>query len=228
MLHSISRRLSAAVAACSILAIAAPAQAAVVAVFDPAFGPAIPNLGFRGTITLDVTPPCYTLGSGFQITGGSCQITAQSAQIDFYNVATPSTILTSVALNSGFFASNYVFGAYYDLVTGQVAGLDTNDSSIFNVAVTDPNPLAPISYSGSMVLYFASGFAPSRLPVVPGAYLRNCRTIQGSSCLGNQTDTSNPGSLTFTTVPEPDSVALALLGLGVLAFARRRASKIAA
>ena len=242
-LPSITRRLSAAAAVCLGLIVAAPAQAGVIASFDPAFGASIPNLGFRGTINLDVSAGCYTLGSGFQFTGGSCTITATSAQINFYNfgAGTPNTTITTVNLGPGFFAADYVFGAYFDPLTGQLAGLDTNDSDQFGVSVTDPNPLFPINYIGDMLLYFASGTQPieidrasfaavapaATVPGVGGAFLVNCNPAnqqeEGFCQSGDPSTTSNPGLLTFTTVPEPDSIALALLGFGALAFTRRRA-----
>lgn len=235
ILHSVARHLSALAAACFTLA-AAPTQAAVVASFDPAFGPAIPNLGFRGSVTFDVPTACYALGPGFHSTGGACQITALSGQINFYNAnpsRDPNSVLTTVALDSSDFPSNYVFGAYFDPATGQLAGIDSNDSDPFSFSVVDPAtiPGTGINYSGSMVLYFVSGFAddfgglfstaavPSATqPGVGAAYLRNCSQGEGS-CIG---DTSNPARLTFTVVPEPDSIALALLGAGALAVIRRR------
>ena len=238
---AISRRLSVVVAACAVLAAAAPAQAGVIASFDPAFGLSIPNLGFRGTITLDVTAGCYALGSGFQFTGGSCQITAESAQVNFYNSSTNSNNLVTVDLPGSFFDPSYVFGAYFDPLTGQLAGLDTNDSAQFGVTVTDTNPVAPIDYDGAMLLYFTSGQQPvgrvafaavaapaATVPGVGGAFLVNCNPAnEGESFCqsGDPSTTSNPGRLTFTTVPEPDSVALAMLGLGSLALARRRRTR---
>ena len=238
-LPSLSHRLSSAAVVCLALACAAPAHAGVIAAFDPAFGASIPNLGFRGTINLDVSDGCYTLGSGFQFTGGTCTITAQSAQINFYNFAagTPATTIATINLGPGFFAANYVFGAYFDPVTGQLAGLDTNDSDRFPVSAADSNPLFPISYSGDMLLYFVSGTQPilvgraaavapaATVPGVGGAFLVNCNVAdqRESFCQsGDPTSTSNPGRLTFTTVPEPDSIALGLLGLGALALTRRR------
>lgn len=231
MLPSFNHRLSAIVAAGAVLIAAAPAQAAVIASFDPAFGPSIANLGFRGSITLDVTAGCYQLGSGFHNTGGACQITPLSAQINYYDLTTVGNpVLTTVDLAGAFFAANYVFGAYIDPLTGQLAGLDTNDSNSFGVSVP-----APVNYTGSMLLYFQSGFAPSPIlfaavtpaatvPGVGGAYLVDCNPADqlGTACNRSTGTTSNPGRLVFTTVPEPDSIALAMLGLGALAFNRRR------
>lgn len=241
-LLSLSRRLSVIAAAGLVMAVAAPARAGIIASFDPAFGPSIPNLGFRGTITLDVAAACYGVpGGGFQFTGGACTITPLSAQINYYNAnpLAPNTTITTVDLAGSFFAADYVFGAYFDPLTGQLAGLDTNDSDQFSVSVTDTNPLAPISYNGDMLLYFTSGTQPvgriaaaavalppsSTVPGVGGAFLVDCNPAnqQESFCTsGDPTTTSNRGTLTFTTVPEPDSIALAMLGLGALVLTRRR------
>ena len=225
--HVLARCLSVAAAACSLLAATAPANAGVIAIFDPAFGPSIPNLGFRGTLALDVSAGCYALGSGFHTTGGSCQIVAQSGQINFYNATTNSNVLNTVDLPGAFFVPNFVFGAYFDSLTGQLAGLDTTDSGLFFVSVTDRNAVAPINYTGNMLLYFVSGFAPgATVPGVGAAFLVNCNPAnqQDRSCArGDPASTSNPASVTFVTVPEPDSIALALLALGALAVTRRRA-----
>ncbi len=232
--QSFVRRLSVLATACSVLVFAAPASAAVVALFDPAYGPSIPNLGFSGSMTLDVSPSCYAQGPGYVFTGSNCQITALSAQVNFYNASTnPSNILTSVALDASYFdPTSYVVGAYFDPTTGQFAGFDSEDSVQFAVSVSDPDATYPIAYDGTMVLYFVSNEEPIIIesfsdvgpedaqPGFGGAYLRQCAPdTQG--CFG---DPSNPASLTFTTVPEPDSFALALLGLGALIVHRRRKS----
>jgi MYXO-CTERM domain-containing protein len=238
---SIARRLVGMSMLSLVLAVAAPARAGVIGSFDPAFGPSIPNLGFRGTIMLDVTAGCYALGGGFHFTGGACSVTATSAQVNFYNATSGSGTLSTVNLTAATFGTSYVFGVYIDPVTGAFAGLDTNDSSLFGVSVTDPNPLAPIAYTGSMLLYFTSGMVPpigiasfdalsssSAVTAVTagfgGAFLVNCGPF-GGSCSRSTSPNSNRASLTFSAVPEPDALALGLLGAVGLAVMRRRTKR---
>lgn len=234
--RALTRSFLSLVATCSLLCAVAPSQAAVVATFDPPFGPAIPHLGFKGSITLDVAPACYALGAGWHDTDANCAVTAQSAHLDFYNATldpTGTTVLTTVDLFSTDFVSFYVYGIYIDPLTGQLSGFDTYDSEIFSVTVTDNrDPFALIDYDGSMVLFFQSGMQPlffrsaaavaASIPGVGGAYLKNCTDIS-EGCYADDANVSNPGRLVFTTndVPEPDGIALALIGLGALTVLRR-------
>jgi hypothetical protein len=233
--QSLTRIAAAAAAALSVLVAATPAQAAVIAIFDPAFGLSIPNLGFEGSITLDVSSGCYGggpgNGPGYELTGGSCVITPESAQINFYNYTTNPTgdasgILTTVNLDASYFPTGYVYGAYVDPVTNLLAGFDTNDSDPFSVTVTDSNSAAPINYSGDMLLYFVSGFQQ-----IDPAFLVDCNTplprefggnAEQTSCTRGSDASSNPAPVTFVAVPEPSTIPLALLGLVGLAAARRR------
>ena len=52
--------------------------------WDPAFGPSLPNLGFRGQSTFDVSAGCLT-SAGFHAAGGGCTINLLSASLDLYN-----------------------------------------------------------------------------------------------------------------------------------------------
>lgn len=227
--QSLVRRLSAVAAACSLLGAATAAQAGVIAAFDPVFGPAFSTLGFRGTTTYDVTDGCYALGSGVQVTGGACTITATNAEIDFYNASNPSTIIPNiVALTGTAFPTGYVTGFFKDPLTGQITGFDTTDSNLFVVLVPS------LGINTIMVLYFQTTspliFSDDALePVagVGGAFLANCSDTSDTSCNSDASNTSNRATLTITRIPEPDSVALALLGVAALVVARRRNKPIA-
>ncbi len=218
ILNTLLRVLTARTIACSILVAAAPVQAAVVASFDPAFGPGIPNLGFRGSVTFDVSAACYAAGPGVVQTNpfdpNGCQITATSGEVDFYDTRDLSrTTLTTASID---FSDFFVIDGFFDFVNDSLQGLDTEDSFLFEVSVPT------VGYSGLMALYFTTPFSE-----IDPAFLRNC---PGSSSLDdrcNDAQDSNPAIVTFrdtnaAAVPEPDSVALAVIGLGALVVGRRR------
>ena len=235
--NSLGRCLSVMAVACSLLAVAAPTQAAVVATFDPAFGlDRIPNLGFRGTVTLDVSAGCYSTAAAsefsYAFTGGTCTITPISGELNFYN-ATNDPGATAIFTGSTidllpYLQADWVIGAYFDPLTNAFAGFDTFDSLPFFVSVHDSSS-APIDYDGDMLLYFVSDHEPftevglvSRDP----AFLVDCNPANSAetTCDRFSGAVSDPADVTFAVIPEPDSIALSLLGLGALLAARRRKS----
>ena len=227
--QTFARRMSAVAVAGSLLAAASVAQAGVIAAFDPVFGGIYPQLGFKGNVTFDVTDACYSMGSGLLATGGACAITATVGEVDFYASAdlTRTTVPNIVSLTPSSFPTGYVTSFFLDALSGQITGFNTLDSNIFGVSVPS------LGVTTSMVLYFTtstpiliagiSAAPAATIPGVGGAFLRNCSSIdEGGACLSDTGDTSNRATLTVTRIPEPDSVALAMLGLGALALTRRR------
>ena len=240
--HTLKRFIIAAAAAFPVLFLTAPAQAAVIGSFDPAFGTDIPNLGFRGTFSLDVTG-CTTGQAHYAATGNGCTITVNTISLFYYNATlnpsgAPTGTLFSETLDAGFFLNdddmnntvNYVTGGYFD-GNNRLLGFDTIDSYRFPVTVTDGSQRAPIDYSGDMVLYFTSGFSPATGVYIPGsasAFLVDCNTSDNneSPVCNRRTGTdSNPATVTFdrtTTVPEPGTLALSAVGLMGFILGRRR------
>lgn len=209
-------RSLAAVAATSaaLFGAATPASAALVEIsFDTAVGPALPNVGFRGTGEFFVPDACLSL-SGFVANNNACSnntMVANTVSVDFHDLANVNTVLASLTFPGTSFP---VVAA--EIASGDVTGIAT--------AFADPALLLELN---DFVGTVTPSFTPGDDPNVPGGVdLVLCP--RGGQCVSSTRATDITITTTRTTettkVPEPGM--LGLLGLaavmGVGARRRRR------
>ena len=88
--------------AATALGTAGSARAALyVGNYDPPYGGIFPQLGWEASALFDVPGACLAIGNGtnIPISGPCAGFDVLSAQVSFYNVADPTTILNSYALD---------------------------------------------------------------------------------------------------------------------------------
>ncbi len=215
------------------LAPVAPAQAAVVVgAFDPAFGPSLPNLGYRGTATFFVPDACFAT-VGFVNNSAACSsgaMAVQAVNLQFYNVSTPGqpTLLTNItAIPSFVFAVEIAFDASTN--RNELKGVDTTFSPSFNVTLNDG-----LGVNLANVPFFFGFASAASAASSAGAQRRACTShiIGNSGCNANTATRGNTPVTVFGSrdggprnVPEPAGIALSLLALGAAAVATRRRFK---
>lgn len=187
-----------------------PASAAVVvASFDPAVGPAIPNVGFRGTAEFFINDACLSL-TGFIGNADSCSnntMAVTTASVEFYDLADTNNVLATLTFPGTSFAVNSAA-----IFLGEVTG--------FNTSFADPALLLELNgFIGTVSLAFSTGDGDN---VPGGADLQLCP--RGGDCVSSNRATD----ITYTTtrdVPEPGTLALlGLAAVGAGVASRRRAA----
>jgi hypothetical protein len=202
--------------AMAVLATGGNARAAVfVGSFDPAFGPLIPNLGFRGQGTFFIPDACLSL-TGF-VTFADCPgMSITSGFIDFYDTRSTPPPPTLVS-------QSYV-PPPQDLIEillsgGNLLGVETDAIGPKFVDVPDTFVEGRSIFAGNTWLEFQDGHLFDGQGNPAGAYLLAC---PGDGCGVSNANRSNTAITTFTRVPEPGSIGLVVTALAIVAFVRRR------
>ena len=182
--------------------------------YDPAYGGIFPELGWRASVVVDVPNSCRAIGTGnnIPISGPCAGVDVLSAQVSFYNVASPSTILNSYALDPDVIVNGI------NLAGGHLAGVDTGFFDFFISAL----PIAGNGQYGFSLILFGGNLAQlifaSPPQTSPGcAFL----PVPGASC-GISVNAATGVFTRVSEVSEPETLALMLAGLGVLGLVARR------
>jgi hypothetical protein len=187
--------------------------AVVVGSFDPAFGSPFTDLGFRGTVTMNIPDACL-LNSGLTyVTDPGCGGWSMvGGTVDFYNFSlppVPPTVETLAYTGGSLNVLNIVSGAV-TAIGGWLA--TTEPSSSFDYAIDYGN------YSQYQYYYaFDINFGAFLIAFVDETNPYLCDISDGCS-----SDYTGLEAVTYV-VPEPDTIALMLAAVAAMgAVVRRR------
>lgn len=182
--------------------------------WDPAYGSIFPSLGWQASAVFDVPDACLALGSGnnLPISGPCAGFDVLSAQVDLYNIASPGTILQSFHLNTNVIVNGI------NLAAGQLSGIDTGffDYFVPTLAIAGSG-----NYSFSLLLY--GGNLAQLIYALPITTSPGCAflPVSNASC-GLSANAATGVFAPVGPIPEPETYALMLAGLGALGFVARR------
>lgn len=211
--------VGAAIALLGAIAGVGSAQAAVyTGKWDPAYGAPFASLGWQASASFDVPASCLGQADGsYGATGACAGFSVLSATLEFYDVASPSTVLESFNLNTNVFISGL------DIAGGQLVGIDTG---FFDAVVPSGASLA-IAGGGAYAfsLYLYEGTSAQLVYTKPTTASQVCTPFSTNEC--GYSANAAVGTIT-PAVPEPQTYSLMLAGLGVLGWVARRRSRQAA
>lgn len=200
------------------LAASSPAQAAVYSgIWDPAYGGIFPSLGWKASAMFDVPTACLSQGDGSYGATGACSgFTVLSADLSFYDVSDPTAVLESFSLNTNVFVNGI------DIAGGQLVGINTG----YFGAVVPSGASLPVAGNGnygfSLILF--GGTSAQLVYTNPTTASPLC--FPGNAIECGYSANAAVGTIT-PAVPEPETYALMLGGIGVLGWvARRRAQRL--
>lgn len=194
------------------LAFAAPSQAVVwVGAWDPAFGSAFPELGWRGEATFFVPDACLA-ESGWVFNFESCSggtMKVLSAEVEFYKLTDPTNPLFQETLS---FDDPTSLVVALRIENGMLAGL----FATFDYFVPSTLAIAGGPYT-DFVLMFEDDLARM-------AFISDPPDGPKTKGISDRTTPDGSPFITFRVVPEPGSLVLVVLAMLAMGFSLRRRS----
>jgi len=206
------KRIQATLLLAAGFAFSAPSQAIiVVGAWDPAFGAAFPELGWRGEAEFFVPDACLA-ESGWVFNFESCSggtMKVLSAEVEFYKLSDPTNPLFQETLS---FSDPTWLVAAMRIEDGLLAGL----YATFDYFVPSTLAIAGGPHT-EFLLLFQDDLA--RL-----GYISDPPEGRKTKGISDPNPSDGPPFITFRVVPEPGGLALAMLGIlaAMFAFATSR------
>jgi hypothetical protein len=182
--------------------------------WDPAYGGIFPELGWEASALFEVPESCLAIGTGNNIPiGGPCAgFEVLSAEVSFYNVANPSAILNSYALDPNVIVNGI------NLADGDLSGIDTGffDSFVSTLPIAGSG-----QYAFSLILF--AGNQAQLIFANPPQTSPGCAflPVPDASC-GISANAATGVFARVSEVSEPATLALMLTGLGAIGLGVRR------
>lgn len=182
--------------------------------WDPAYGGVFPELGWEASALFEVPESCLAIGTGnnIPISGPCAGFEVLSAEVSFYNVANPSAILNSYALDPNVIVNGI------NLAGGDLSGIDTGFFDSFLSAL----PIAGGGqYAFSLILF--AGNQAQLIFANPPQTSPGCAflPVPGANC-GISANAATGVFAPVSEVSEPATLALMFAGFGAIGLGVRR------